>query len=52
MATHTSKSVIITSLIGNRLTSVAKFTAAALTGSAAMLSETVHSVVEPAKPQY
>ena len=46
MATHTSKSVIYAALIGNGLIAVTKFVAAGLTGSAAMLSEAVHSVVD------
>jgi len=46
MATHTSKSVIYAALIGNGLIAAIKFVAAALTGSAAMLSEAIHSVVD------
>ncbi|MEQ8766975.1 MAG: cation diffusion facilitator family transporter [Planctomycetota bacterium] len=41
-----SKKVIIAALIGNGLISVTKFVAAALTGSSAMLSEGIHSVVD------
>jgi cation diffusion facilitator family transporter len=46
MASHTSKAVIYAALIGNTLIAVTKFIAAAWTGSAAMLSEGVHSVVD------
>ena len=41
-----SKKVIIAALIGNALISVTKFFAAAMTGSSAMLSEGIHSVVD------
>lgn len=41
-----SKTVIVAALFGNALIAVTKFIAAALTGSAAMLSEGVHSVVD------
>lgn len=41
-----SKKVIIAALIGNSLISVTKFIAAAMTGSSAMLSEGIHSVVD------
>ena len=46
MASHTSKGVIFSALIGNTLIAATKFIAAAATGSAAMLSEGVHSVVD------
>jgi len=45
MASPTSKVVIYSALVGNGLIAVTKFTVATLTGSAAMMSEAVHSVV-------
>ena len=41
-----SKKVIIAALIGNSLISITKFGAAAFTGSSAMLSEGIHSLVD------
>jgi len=41
-----SRRVIIAALLGNTLIAVTKFVAAALTGSAAMLSEGIHSLVD------
>lgn len=41
-----SRKVIFAALIGNTLVAVTKFVAAAVTGSAAMLSEGIHSLVD------
>ena len=41
-----SKKVIIAALIGNSLIAVTKFIAASITGSSAMLSEGIHSLVD------
>jgi len=46
MASPTSKAVIYAALVGNSAIAVTKFIAASLTGSAAMLSEAIHSVVD------
>ena len=46
MAAGGSKTVVIAALIGNGLISVTKFGAAGLTGSSAMFSEAVHSLVD------
>ena len=46
MASHASKRVIYAALIGNGLIAITKFFASAYTGSSAMLSEAIHSVVD------
>ncbi|MEQ8695156.1 MAG: cation diffusion facilitator family transporter [Bauldia litoralis] len=46
MAAHGSKVVIYAALVGNALIAVTKFVAASITGSSAMMSEGIHSLVD------
>lgn len=46
MSTASSKRVIYAALIGNALIAITKFTASVITGSSAMLSEAIHSLVD------
>jgi len=48
MALKTSKSVVYAASAGNLLVTLTKFAAASWTGSAAMLSEAIHSLVDTA----
>src|SRR5437879_7803308 len=46
MARRSSKVVVYAALLGNVLVALTKFAAAALTGSSAMVSEAIHSLVD------
>ncbi|MBP7148495.1 MAG: cation transporter [Acidobacteria bacterium] len=46
MADHSSKLTVYGAVVANTLIAISKFTAAAFTGSSAMLSEGIHSVVD------
>ena len=48
MAAHGSTTVVLAALAGNGCIALAKLTAAAWTGSAAMLSEAIHSIADTA----
>lgn len=46
MATSSSKKVIYAALVGNMLIAITKFAASTYTGSSAMLTEAIHSLVD------
>ncbi|CAH1388185.1 cation diffusion facilitator family transporter [Candidatus Nitrotoga sp. M5] len=46
MSSASSKKVIYAALVGNTLIAITKFTASVITGSSAMLSEAIHSLVD------
>jgi len=46
MSSHASKKVIFTALAGNFLIAITKSAGSAYTGSSAMMSEAIHSIVD------
>lgn len=46
MASHSSKKVIYAAMLGNSLIAISKFWASTVTGSSAMFSEAIHSLVD------
>ena len=52
MSASSSKKVIYAALAGNTLIAITKFIASAMTGSSAMLSEGIHSLVDTETKAY